>query len=145
MSRVPLDPFRACIFTAPETYEWAYRSQVAFAGIYCQQSPDVPNAHIPADLVTLICIVVFVLKLKAGHGQSRMTRLMRTILQDGVLYFFVMSTFHIAMVVFAVIGRVIHTFLSLVESCILMSRQPKPSVHSFAPAAIMVYVFRHPG
>jgi len=59
------------------------------------------------DLITFICIVVFILKLKAGYGQSRMNRLMRTILQDGVLYFFVMAAFHIAMVFFAFLGRVI--------------------------------------
>lgn len=31
---IHLDPFRACVFNAPEVAEWAYRSQVAFAGIY---------------------------------------------------------------------------------------------------------------
>ncbi|KAF9790515.1 hypothetical protein BJ322DRAFT_1104166 [Thelephora terrestris] len=81
LPNIHLDSFRTCIFSASTTAEWAYRAQVAVA-----------------DLVTVVCIVVFVLKLKANHGQSRMTRLMRTILQDGVLYFFVMAAFHLTMV-----------------------------------------------
>ena len=103
------------------------------------------DPHIQIDLVTFICIVVFVLKFKAGYGQSRMTRLMRTILQDGVLYFFVMAGFHIAMIFLAVIGRVIRAFLPFVERCVLTLWHPKPSVHSFAPTAIMVYVSRRSG
>jgi len=38
MPNIPLDAFRACIFTASVTAEWAYRSQVVFAGIYCPLS-----------------------------------------------------------------------------------------------------------
>lgn len=79
MPEINLDAFRTCVFTAPVDSEWAYRGQVAFA-----------------DLITFICIIVFVVRV--NHGQSRMTRLTRTILQDGVLYFFVMAGFHIAMV-----------------------------------------------
>ena len=108
MPKVPLDPFRACIFTARGATEWAYRSQVAVAGIYFQHVPKIfGKLNIHTDLITFICVVVFVLKLKTGYGQSRMNRLMRTILQDGILYFFVMAVFHIAMVFFAFFGRVI--------------------------------------
>ena len=64
------------------------------------------KSHILTDLVTPVCIVVFVLRLKANHGQTRMNRLLRTILQDGVLYFFIMAGFHIAMVLFAFFARV---------------------------------------
>jgi len=45
------------------------------------------------------------MKFETGFGQSRLTRLMRTILQDGVLYFFVMVTFHIVMLFFAFFVR----------------------------------------
>lgn len=69
--------------------------------------PDIQNPHILTDLVAFVCIVVFVLKLKADNGQSRMTRLMRTILQDGVLYFFVMAVLHIAMMSFTAFAKVI--------------------------------------
>ena len=79
------------------------RSQVFIA----DRHVDIREPHIPTDLVTFVCIVVFVFKLKADHGQSRMTRLMRTILQDGILYFFVMVGFHIAMALFTVFSRVI--------------------------------------
>ena len=34
MPKIPLDPFRACVFAAAQTPEWVYRSLVAFAGIY---------------------------------------------------------------------------------------------------------------
>ena len=78
-------------------------SQVFIAG----RPVDIRKPHLPTDLVTFVCIVVFVFKLKADHGQSRMTRLMRTILQDGILYFFVMVGFHIAMALFTVFSRVI--------------------------------------
>jgi len=106
MPKIPLDPFRACIFSAHGATEWAYRSQVAVAGIYFQYvSKTFRKLSNPTDLVSFICIVILVLKLKAGFGQSRLTRLMRTILQDGVLYFFVMAAFHIAMVFFAFFVR----------------------------------------
>ena len=112
MLKVPLDPFRACIFIAHGATEWAYRSQVAAAGVYFRlpRRRHLESSHPSTDLITFVCIVVFVLKLKAGYGQSRMNRLMRTILQDGVLYFFIMVAFHIAMVFFVFFGRVIRTF-----------------------------------
>jgi len=121
MPKIPLDPYRACIFTAPDKSTWIYRSQVAVAGIYCRPPRGYPEAsHTPTDLITFVCIVVFVFKLKADHGQSRMNRLMQTILQDGVLYFFVMAAFHAAMVFFTALRRVIWSPL-LIESTILTS------------------------
>jgi len=103
MPKIPLDSFQACIFTAAETPEWAYRSQVALT-----------------DLIAFVCIVTFVSKLKADFGQSRMTRVMRTILQDGILFFFVMAGFHIAMLFFTLLGR--------------------PSVRNFPPIVVMVLI-----
>jgi len=88
MPKIPLDPFRACIFFVPATAEWAYGSQIAFA-----------------DLVTFGCISAFVVKLKTNYGRSCASRLVRTVFQDGVLYFFVMSGFHIAMVSFTFLAR----------------------------------------
>ena len=84
---------------------------------------DIQKPHTQTDLVTFICIVVFVFKLKADHSQSRMSRLMQTVLQDGVLYFFVMAAFHAAMVLFTAMRRVIGSPL-LIESVILTLRYP---------------------
>lgn len=52
------------------------------------------------DLITFICIVAFAFRIKAKHGQLRMTRLLRTILQDSFLYFFVMAAFHVGIAFF---------------------------------------------
>ena len=76
------------------------------------------------DLVTFVCIIIFTLKLKANHGQSRMSRLLRTILQDGVLYFFVMAGFHIAMALSVFFGRV-SALLPSVEKRILIPQRPR--------------------
>jgi len=53
-----------------------------------------------------------------------MSRLMQTILQDGVLYFFVMAAFHAAMVFFTALRRVIRSPPPLTESAILTLRLP---------------------
>ena len=61
-----------------------------------------------SDIVTgvfaFICLVVFVLKLDAYQGQSYMTRLVRKILLDSVLYFLIMAVFHITMLIFTIMG-----------------------------------------
>ena len=62
--------------------------------------------------MTFVCLVVFILRLKADHGQSRMSQLMRTMLQDGILYFFVMAGFHIAMMCFTVLAKVAKFYLA---------------------------------
>ena len=67
---------------------------------------DIRKPHVLTDIIAFVCLIVFILKLKDDQGQSRMTRLMRLILQDGVLYFLVMMGFHIAMLLFTVIGKV---------------------------------------
>ena len=112
MPEVPLGAFRSCVFTASEAAEWAYRSQVALAGI---RFVSVQESHTRLDLVTFACIVAFAFKFKAERGQRRMTKLMRTILQDGVLYFFVMAGFHIAMVFSTAFSRVITSPLLVEE------------------------------
>ena len=58
------------------------------------------------EVVAFVCLVVFIFRLKANQGQSRMARLLRTILQDGILYFFVMAGFHIAMWILTALHRV---------------------------------------
>ena len=45
---------------------------------------DTQAPHIFTYVITFVCLVVFILKLKADQGQSRTTRLMRSILQDGI-------------------------------------------------------------
>ena len=92
--------------------------------------------YIFTDVIAFVCLVVFILKLKAEQGQSHMTRVLRTILQDGILYFFVTAGFHVAMLFFTIRGRVI-AFLSLVERYVLILSQPS----IIPPNAIIVYVF----
>lgn len=61
-----------------------------------------------------------------------MSRLMRTIFQNGVLYFFVMAGFHIAMVFFTFFARVI-AFLLLAKK-MYPDRHNIPAFHSQFPA-----------
>ena len=67
---------------------------------------DIQKPDIVTDIIAFVCLVVFIFKLKADQGQSRMTRLMRTLLQNGILYFFIMTGFHIAMLFFTIKGKV---------------------------------------
>jgi hypothetical protein len=74
-------------------------------------SADVKGSHTAADLIAFLCLVAFVLKFKSDHGRTRMTRLTRTIIQDGVLYFLVMAAFHIAIALSSFFANVISPFL----------------------------------
>ena len=80
---------------------------------------DTQKSDIATDVVAFVCLIVFIFKHKADRGQSRMTRLVRTIFHDGILYFFVMVWFHVGMF-FNVQHRVIPPH-SLVNRCILTS------------------------
>ena len=75
------------------------------------RSTDGKGSHTTADLIAFVCLVAFVLNFKSDHGQLRMTRLMRTILQDGTLYFFVMAAFHIAFTLSIFFASVISSLL----------------------------------
>ena len=99
---------------------------------------DIQKPYIHTDVIAFVCLVVFIFKLKADlGGQSRMTWLMRSLLQDGILYFLVMMGFHVAMLLLAVMDKVV-IFLLPVEGRILTSRyQPA----ALPPAMITVYVF----
>ena len=54
-----------------------------------------------------------------------MTQVMRTILQDGILYFFVMAGFHVAMLFFTIVGKVT-IFFPFAERTLLTP--PRPSL-----------------
>ena len=75
------------------------------------RSTDNKGSHTAADLIAFVCLVGFVINFKSDHGQLRMTRLMRTILQDGTLYFFVMAAFHIAFALSTFFAGVISSLL----------------------------------
>ena len=98
---------------------------------------DIQKPYIHTDVITFVCLVVFIFKLKADRGQSRMTRLMRSLLQDGILYFLVMMGFHVAMLLLAVMDKVV-IFLFPVEGWILTLRHQPAAL---PPAMITVYVF----
>ena len=58
------------------------------------------------DLATFVCIVAFIKKLRASLGQAHtLSHLMRTLVQDSTIYFFIMLTFNVAMLVYAVMAR----------------------------------------
>ena len=56
---------------------------------------QIPRHLTFTDVIAFVSLVVLILKLNADQGQSRMIQLMRSVLQDGTLYFF-MTAFHIA-------------------------------------------------
>ena len=74
-------------------------------------STDANGSHTAADLIAFVCLVAFVLSFKSDHGRIRMTRLTRTMLQDGTLYFFVMTAFHIAIALSSFFASVINSLL----------------------------------
>lgn len=58
------------------------------------------------DLVTFVCIVACIKKFKANLGQAHtMSHLMKTLVKDSTIYFFIMLTFNVAMLVYAVMAR----------------------------------------
>jgi len=87
----------------------------------CYYLAEVRNPYAFIDFIAIVCIVVFALKRRTNDGQSRMTLLMRTILQDSVLYFLIVASFHIAMVFFTYFARVT-VLLPLTKRYILIPR-----------------------
>lgn len=92
--------------------------------------------------MAFVCLVAFILRLKADHGQSHMSQLMRTVLQDAILYFLVVTGFHIAMVFFTVFARVTRfNYIHRTAGSEIVAFQL--SVRNFPPVVIMAYVFYH--
>jgi hypothetical protein len=59
-----------------------------------------------SDLATFACILAFAIKLKTALGnQHTLSHLMKTLIQDSTVYFFVMLTFNAAMLVYAIVAR----------------------------------------
>ena len=58
------------------------------------------------DLAAFVCILVFIKRLRAtlGHAHT-LSHLMKTLIQDSTIYFFIMLTFNVAMLVYAVMAR----------------------------------------
>lgn len=58
------------------------------------------------DLATFICIIAFIKKLRATLGHTHtLSHLMKTLVQDSTIYFFIMLTFNVAMLVYALMAR----------------------------------------
>jgi len=86
---IPLPAFHICAMDAPLWAEGAYVGGVAIF-----------------DLATFVCIVAFIKKLRAALGQAHtLSHLMKTLIQDSTIYFFIMLTFNVAMLVYAVMAR----------------------------------------
>lgn len=81
---------------------------------------NIQKPHIPADLITFVCIVVFISKPKADNGQSSMSRVMRTILQDCILYFLVMVGYLMMMVLIGLFTEVIMLFPARGKLCLTL-------------------------
>jgi len=89
MLDIPLPIFHMCAMDSPLWSEWAY---VGGVGIY--------------DLVTFVCIVKFIRRYKSSLGHERsLSHLLKTLIQDSTIYFFIMMTFNIAMLTYAVMAR----------------------------------------
>ena len=59
-----------------------------------------------SDLVTFACIVKFIRRYKSSLGHERsLSHIMKTLVQDSTIYFFIMMTFNIAMLTYAVMAR----------------------------------------
>ena len=58
------------------------------------------------DLATFACIIVFIRELRVTFGQERkLSHLVKTLIQDSTVYFFIMLTFNVAMLTYAVMAR----------------------------------------
>ena len=58
------------------------------------------------DLAAFTCILAFVIRLKSALGQRHtLSHLMKTLLQDSSIYFFIMLTFSLTVLVYAVMAR----------------------------------------
>ena len=106
---IPLPAFHICAMDAPLWTEWAYVSGVAICGAYSPLSTGSQRlicAPEQLDFATFICIILFVKKLKADLGQAHtLSHLMKTLIQDSTIYFFIMLTFNVAMLVYGVMAR----------------------------------------
>ena len=129
LPNIPLDAFRAYMLIPPQTTQWAYRAQIAFAGICYRPSYRYPEPYILTDLIAFVCLVIFAFRLEAARGQSRMTHLTQT---------FVIMAFHIATLFFTVMGKVITSLLLVAHSDVMTSQ-----TSVIPPIMITVYVF-HP-
>jgi len=104
MLDIPLPAFHMCAMDAPPWTEWAY---VAGVGL--------------SDLVTFACIVAFIIQLKKNLGQQHtLSHLMKTLIQDSTIYFFIMLTFNAAMLAYAIMARASMKNFPLVAPTVLV-------------------------
>jgi hypothetical protein len=106
---IPLPAFHVCAMDAPLWTEWAYVTGVAICGV-CSHILTGSRRFIYAperlDMATFVCIVVFIKRVKASLGQAHsLSHLMKTLIQDSTIYFFIMLTFNVAMLVYGVMAR----------------------------------------
>ena len=70
---------------------------------------NIQKYDILTDIIAFICLIAF--KLKVDRGESRATRLTKTIIHGGIHYFVVMAGFHITMLFLTVFDKVIMLLL----------------------------------
>lgn len=96
---------------APLLLEGVYVSGVAICGACSTRWAGLQlwfHLYAPEclDLATFVCIVAFIKKMRANLGQEHtLSHLMKTLIKDSTVYFFIMLTFNVAMLVYAVMAR----------------------------------------
>lgn len=57
-------------------------------------------------MVAFVCIAMFIRRYRASLGHEHtLSHLMKTLIQDSTIYFFIMMTFNIAVLTYAVMAR----------------------------------------
>ena len=57
-------------------------------------------------MAAFTCILAFIIKIKSALGQQHtLSHLLKTLVQDSSIYFFVMLTFSLTVLVYAVMAR----------------------------------------
>lgn len=106
---IPLPAFHICAMDAELWAEGAYVGGVAICGVYSPLWTGVQHStYVPEwlDLATFVCIVTFIKKLRVTLGQAHtLSHLMKTLVKDSTVYFFIMLTFNVAMLVYGVMAR----------------------------------------
>jgi len=83
---IPLDAFRLCVLRAEAAYEVGYAgSSLAF------DSDPIRPILINVDLATFAMIVYYAMRSKSQYG---MPHIIKTVLKDATVYFFVMAMCH---------------------------------------------------
>lgn len=101
---IPLDAFHLCVLRAKAAYEVGY---AGLSLVFGQSMPH-PNPSrsslISADLATFAMIVYYAMRSKSQYG---MPHIIKTVLEDATVYFFVMAMCHSVLALFVIFAKVV--------------------------------------